>query len=323
MNGTPRSSKFRLLGRDGQGGGGLSTGTIIVIAVVCGCVAILALTLFLWRLLVRCCRPRESAPLPPVQDLAHHRREQQRAAFHSASSRPTTWVGGSLRSAPSHTPYASSAVSLLTQEKNPSVYTDDMATAESALPSPDDESKLYPPNPSFYRAADGAPSRQTRADSASVSQSSLPSDAGALSPSDSRESRPLSPSSSHTSPAASPARPQSRQPSLSRPPSSHSRARRPLSQVSDSPTSRSGLTVRSASGLRGGAPHLSGAVQIVLPAPLGPQPPYALEGPLSMYSSQQPSRSSVFADQWIGVGGSPRNSTLDVDGTSLPPLLTR
>lgn len=300
MHGTPTSPKFRVFGRDDSGRGGLSTGTVIIIAVVCGCVAILALALFLWRLLARCCRPKERAPLPPVQDLAHHRREQQRAAFAnglSAPSRPVTWVD-SL--GPSRTPHTGSAVSLLTNpENNPSVYTDDMMTTESTLPSPDGDNKLYPPNPSFYRNSDASSSRNTFNDNASSSHSSLVNVP-------SLPSMPISDTASAASHAVSHSRSQSRQTSVSQPPSTRSRSRvpsrgRPLSQVSDSPTSHSGFTMRSSSTFRGEPPHRSGSVQIILPAPLGPQPLYAGESH-SLYHNPQVSRSSVFADQWVSNG---------------------
>ena len=296
MNDTLTSAKFRLVGRDGSGnGGGLSTGTIIVIAVVCGCVAILALTLFLWRLLVRCCRTEKSAPLPPVQELAHHRREQQRAAFPQDSvSRPTTWVVP-----PSGTPYTGSSVSLLTsKERNGSAIMDDVATAESSTPSPIDDGKLYPPHPSFYRTSEAASSRNTLDDNAS-SRSSLPS---AVSPS---PTLPISESSSNASPFNTMSRSSSRQSSVPPAQSSYPRARapsasrgRPLSQISDSPTTRSGFTVRSSSTVRG-APHLPGnSIQIVLPAPLASQVPVGADGS-GMYTHHQHSRSSVFADQWL------------------------
>lgn len=216
MNDTPNSVKFRLVARD-DGGGGLSTGTIIVIAVVCGCVAILVLTLFLWRLLARCCRTKESAPLPPVQELAHHRREQQRAAFpaeFAAPSRPTTWVAPSTG-----TPFTGSSVSLLTnRDKNASAFTDEMGTAESSSPSPIDDNKLYPPNPSFYRSSDASSSRNTLDDNASSSQSSLRS---AVSPS---PTIPIPESGSHGSQShfSTMSRSQSGQGSLPCPTSSHS-----------------------------------------------------------------------------------------------------
>lgn len=310
MHGTPTTSKSRVFGRDSSGsGGGLSTGTIVIIAVVCGCVVILALTLFLWRLLARCCRSKESAPLPPVQDLAHHRREQQRTAFANglgASSRPVTWVD-SLGPSRARTPYTSSAVSLLTNpENNASVYTDDMMTTESSLPSPDGDNKLYPPNPSFYRSSDASSSRNTLNDNASSSHSSFVSPSPPM---------PISESPSSASQATSHSRTQSRQASITHPPSSRSRSRipsrgRPLSQASDSPTSHSGFTVRSSSTFRGGAPHRSGSVQIVLPTPLGPQPLYAGEGH-ALYHNPQVSRSSVFADQWLTSNNGTQNSSAE------------
>ena len=300
MNDTPNSAKFHLVARD-DGGGGLSTGTIIVIAVVCGCVAILVLALFLWRLLLRCCRTKESAPLPPVQELAHHRREQHRAAFpteFAAPSRPTTWSVP-----PTGTPYTGSSVSLLTsRDKNASTFADELGTTESYSPSPIDDNKLYPPNPSFYRSPDASSSRHTLDDNASSSQSSLRS---AVSPSPTipiPESGPNGSQSQFSIIAQS----QSRPGSLSRPTSSYSRRfvssaafrTRPLSQISDSPTTYSGFTVRSSSTVRG-APHRPGNnIQIVLPAPLAVN---ALEGDSVLYTHHQHSRSSMFADQWLST----------------------
>lgn len=77
--------------RDADSGGKLSTSTIVIIAVVSGCVVVLVLALFAWRLLARSCRRSKKVPLPPVQDLAHHR-EQQLSAFTDRNARPTTWV---------------------------------------------------------------------------------------------------------------------------------------------------------------------------------------------------------------------------------------
>lgn len=324
MHDTLNSSKFRFTARDGgQGGGsgsGLSTGTIIVIAVVCACVFLLALTLFLWRFFARCFGSRESAPLPPVQELAYHRREQQRAFEENAkaANRPMTWTD-----APTHSPYTGSAVSLLTNpEKNFSVYTDEM-TAESALPSPNDDGTLYPPNPSFYRASDASSSRNTLAESTAGSQGSLRS---AASPSSSPSpSAPLSESMSSTSQMTTMNR--STSGPISRPASAQSRSRvasasrgRRLSQISDSPTTASGFTTRSVSAsYRTGAPHRPGnSVQIVLPAPLAA---YAGDGQ-PMYNIPQMSRSSVFADQWLTAGNSDRRSTYN-ESTDMPRTQSR
>jgi hypothetical protein len=304
MNDTPKSAKFHIVVRDGSGngGGGPSTGTVTAIAVACGCVAILILALFLWRLLMRCCRSKKSVPLPPVQELAHHRREQQHAAFPSGLdtlSRPETWVVP-----PAGTPYSGSSVSLLTgREKNMSIFTDDVATAESSSPSSNDDSKLYPPNPSFYRTSDGPNSHNTLPDNASSSQSSLPS---AVSPS---LAMPTSENGSQPN-LVTPA--QSRLASGPRPRSSHSQSRvtsasrgRPLSQISDSPTTYSGFTTRSSSVVRG-APHRPGnSMQIILPAPLATQ---VSNGTEDMYSHYRHSRSSVFADRWLTPNTSNQNN---------------
>lgn len=149
---------------DNDGKSGLSTSSIIAIAVVCGCVGILIFTLFLWRLLVRCCKPKKSAPLPPVQDLAH-RRQQQSAAF--TASRQTQWLEPSKGSLHANDSFKTgSSISLLrTSEKNGSGYIDDSVTAESSVHSPvssEDEPPLQPPNPMFYppATANSSPPRQ-------------------------------------------------------------------------------------------------------------------------------------------------------------------
>lgn len=280
----------RVFSRDNGGSEGLSTDTIIIIAVVCGCVVVLALSLFMWRALKRCCSRSDSAPLPPVQGLAHHRRAVL-AEHYSVSSRPATWLDASADSFPPMPRQRSfnSAASLL-PEKNPSLYTDDLGTAESSHSSPvnlGDPAKLYPPNRVFYGSTDGGDH------SPAASQNSLPS--GSPSPVPFSEE-----SSSISHDAGSPdshgmTRSQS---SLSRPHSTRSRSQvrlaRRLSQIS-SGTGHTTQTRRSTSTVRG-APHLTN-MQIVLPAPLGPQPIYPGHSTTAQISRK--SSASGFADQWI------------------------
>lgn len=287
---------------DNDGKSGLSTSSIIAIAVVCGCVGILIFTLFLWRLLVRCCKPKKSAPLPPVQDLAH-RRQQQSAAF--TASRQTQWLDPSKASLHANDSFKTgSSISLLrTSEKNGSGYIDDSVTAESSVHSPvssEDEPPLQPPNPMFYPPATANSSPHASMISSESSDSGFPR--SMMSPSPTQQ-----PSEGHSSQISVESR------STSRPPRSRnttpSRMRqssrgRPVSQISEG-TSYSGHTLRSASTGRG-APHkpFSG-VQIVLPAPLAPE---AANIPRRTSSHGLSSRNSVFSDQWVAAGSRPVNA---------------
>jgi len=312
------SRGMRIVPRDGQNGS-LSTSTIIIIAVVCGCVLILVLSLFLWRLLIRYLKPKNSVPLPPKQDLAHHR-EQQLAAFEA--SRPTTsWLGDtfSLSGRGGSIGPTSSNVSLLTAtpERKASYYLDDANTAESTseLPSPlsNEDFILHAPNRTFVVSSSPHTSMTSMASIPEVAGPTTDYSSPTLSPSDTTSShshvtpmasRQFSMHRGSNSPSPTPARrSQSNTRSLSRPRS------RPTSMASFAPTAHSGHTQRSASTLRG-APHGPfSSVQIVLPTPLAPQLfPYGhppAEGTAIGPSEEMlPTRSSVFVDQWINVGSS-------------------
>ncbi len=301
-----------ILPRDG--GGGLSTSTIIVIAVVCGAVGILILTLFLWRLVARLFHREIPAPLPPVQALAHHR-EAQAAAF---ASRPTTWMDGSINGRSRHFLHpTSSSVSLIpgTPDWKSSFYTDEITTAESAYslssPVPHDDSDLPLPHPRFFGPPTGISS--PHASLHSMASSTASSEASSSPPSG------LSPSPSASAPesthdlAVEPvgtlptSQSNNRTPRL--PPEARSASRpRPTSMISLSGSVRSARTMRSNGTTIRGTPHgpLSN-VQIILPTPLAPQVhPYMYplaEGSFSNLDFSDSARSSV-VDQWVSVGGS-------------------
>lgn len=309
MNANPMTP-VRVLPRDGDGGSGLSTGSIIAIVVVCACVGILILSLFLWRLLVRLCRPKKSAPLPPVQELAHYR-EQQIAAMagRKSMSRPEAWTNDSLNSRKSQALYSTNSALSLLPERIPSQYTDECATAESAssLPSPvyGEEPQLHPPNPTFFGSAGDLTSSPR---GSCISTGSLGPSTSSLAPSPS-SGGPLSETASTVSHFTATSHNLPLQPSYfasnARPPRarsnfrSQSRGRR-LSQMSAGTTTPSLYTVHSSSAVRG-APHAShSSVQIVLPAPLG-SPPH-LHPHSDAYRGEQTQRSSVFVDKWVTAG---------------------
>ncbi|KAI0724357.1 hypothetical protein C8T65DRAFT_733993 [Cerioporus squamosus] len=318
-----------LVRRDADSGGGLSTSTIVIIAVVSGCVVVLALTLFAWRLLARSCRRTRTVPLPPVQDLAHHR-EQQLSAFTDRNARPTTWVdppGSSVyqprpRIYSSHFLAASgSSASLIRDRGTPdfastvsrgptrenSWTVEDATSAESSpYPTPLSTEELMPPNPSFL-PGDGI---------------SDPNAAMPTSPSELNHSVESSASvANNNSPYSSPVR--ARPPRAS---ASASRSRsRPMSMVS-SYTSHSLQTSHSVNMLRGPAHSIHSNVQIVLPAPLAPElypQPHPLadlggfERASSFYGGGD--RRSV-ADQWLyaaPAGSRPQSiARLDRDASS-------
>jgi len=312
------SRGMRILPRDG-GGGTLSTSTIVIIAVVCGCVLLLVLSLFLWRLLVRFFKPKTSAPLPPKQDLAHHR-EQQLAAF--SASRPTTaWLGDtfSLGGRGDSLGPTSSNISLLTgtPERKASYYMDDVATAESTseLPSPlsNEDLVLAAPNPTFV-LPDSAHTSLTSMTSSSSGISPVADPSSTIPPSDTASSHSyVTAGGSHlfVSRGSNPPSPTPARRSQSNPRSlSHPRSR-PVSTSSFSGTTHSVFTQRSGSVLRG-VPHAPySGVQIVLPTPLAPQVhPYMqplVEGSttsLRLENFPDSGRSSTFVDQWIHIGSS-------------------
>lgn len=316
MNAAPSPPVTHLFARDGDGSGnGLSTGSIIAIVVVCACVGILVLALFLWRLLIRFCRPNHPAPLPPVQELAH-RREQQLAALaeQRMENRPTTWLDDSFNSRGSQMLYqASSAQSLLPQgtpERKSSIQTDgdEGATAESMSPLPSPvpmEPPLHPPNPAFFGSSgwdssNSSPNNSPR--DSFIGASGNPGIEPAPSPSPSVPFSSSSSSGSHITAAGSqPFQSSSSHATYPRQMRSRSNYRtdaqgRRLSLVSSVGTNFSSPGFRSTSVIRG-APHSRhSTVQIVLPAPLGPHSP--MEG----YGNQEARRSSVMADQWVMAG---------------------
>ena len=317
MDPLPSNSR-RIFSRDGNGGG-LSTGDIIGIAAACGCVVILILALFLWRLLSRCCRRKSTVPLPPVQNLAHVR-EQQLAILNA--NRSTVWLDDSVNSRSKRFLHSTASdVSLISgmPERKNSFYTDEGATAESSttFPSPlsTNDVSLPPPNPMFFNTASPHSSMTSMASS---------SGSGEVVPVDATPPEVGSPvsdvPSDHTSFSATPrARPQpsssSGSPHARSVSRSASRQRsRPTSMISLAATSYSGHTVqtmRTTNSIIRGAPHGPHSnVQIILPAPLAPEVyPYMqplAEGSVSSFTigAQTPSRGSVFADQWVMAGNS-------------------
>ncbi|EED81257.1 predicted protein [Postia placenta Mad-698-R] len=153
--------------RDGTSDNGkLSTGTIIIIVVVCGSVVVLASILFLWRLLFRQCNRKKSNPLPPVQLLAHERQEHATTfadgkAFYSTSSLNGSMHKLTLQHAPS---FASLLPRDASSSRQNSVFVDDATSAESipTLGPPVSADNLTPPNPPFnpYISAESVESMQ-------------------------------------------------------------------------------------------------------------------------------------------------------------------
>ncbi|KAI0321117.1 hypothetical protein OF83DRAFT_1168717 [Amylostereum chailletii] len=260
--------------------------TTIIIAVVASLGA-LVLFFALWRL-VRGCR-RRSAPLPPVQPLAHHREHQlaqfveHKVATSESTARPETWL----------TPASSSNLALLppTPARQLSLSTQESASSEHDHPLSLYGEPLQPPNPSFF--PDARP--------VSGSSSTLSSSAGASS----------DPSS----------------PSTQSPNSASSRTRRVSTlSASTSRTSNTTHTSRSRSTYRAfprpAAPHAPHSnIQIVLPTPLAPDLyPHMVGGEnphsrsVSVGGVEDPRRTSwaggSLADGWTGVtAGIPRSSS--------------
>lgn len=293
-----------------DGGGHLSTSTVIVIAVVCGAVGILILTLFLWRLVARLFHRDTPAPLPPVQALAHHR-EAQAAAF---SSRPTTWMDGSINGRSRHFLHpTSSSVSLIptTPERKSSFYADEVTTAESgySLNSPlsNDDADLPLPHPRFFGSATGLNS--PHASMHSMASSTTSSDAytppGGMTPSQSGSAPGSTPDlATTTSGSPLPSLPSSYRPPRTPPDARPGSRPRPLSMISLSGSVHSAHTMRSNGTTIRGTPHgpLSN-VQIIMPTPLAPQVhPYM--HPLAGGEFSESARSS-YVDQWVVLGGKP------------------
>ncbi|KAI0639207.1 hypothetical protein C8Q77DRAFT_1152201 [Trametes polyzona] len=323
----------RLVRRETEQSGKLSTSTIIIIAVVCGSVVILASVLFVWRNLARSCRRSRKVPLPPVQDLAHHR-EQQLAAFADRNaSRPATWVDG-----PAHHPRLYSSHFLSASASNASLirgssdYTtpsrsptrenswavEDATSAESSpspYPSPLSTEDLRAPNPSYFSVGMNAHNSMASVVSDSSEGGGGNGNGGsALTTSPSELTPSVESSASLVRTAAPPAR--------ARPPRTPRSRSRPMSMVSSSGTMHS---VHSAAGttLRGPAHSIHSNVQIVLPAPLAPEL-YPAQRPTddrfstygggmsrvsSFYALGEGDRRSV-ADPWLsGASGSSRSQS--------------
>ncbi|KAL1952160.1 hypothetical protein VTO73DRAFT_1309 [Trametes versicolor] len=312
------------LARRDDSGGKLSTSTIIIIAVVCGCVVLLVFTLFLWRNIARSCRRDRNIPLPPPQDLAHHR-EQQLAAFADRnSSRPATWVEPHPRMYSAHFLSASASNASLIRgssdysrgpSRENSWVAEDAATSAESSPSPYphplsvENEDFRAPNPSYF--GDVNPHNSM----ASVASDS--SDGGGmLTTSPSELTHSVESSASLVRNAVSPARP--------RPPRTSRSQSRALSIVSSAGTMHSMRTTQSTNMLRGPAHSIHSNIQIVLPAPLAPElypPGRPTDDRISMYGST-PRTSSFYgvsgegdrrstADPWLG-GASRSQSRVDV-----------
>lgn len=287
--------------------------TVFIIAIVAACIVALVFALFVWRFLARQFR-RSRVPLPPVQDLAHHR-EHQTVSFADRSVRPTAWVdplsqkprvysshflsvsGSSaslIRNSPDFTPNRGSI------RENSWVVEDATSTENSPLPTPLMATDLLPPNPSFVPASKNLLGSMASVASASDDGISEVHESPALgvptSPSDATHS-----AESFMSSPLPPARPRPPRPSRSR--------TRTTSIISSSGTATSIHSVGNT--LRGPAHSIHSNVQIVLPAPLAPQlysPPEGLAigipGPIrrsaSLYSTMGDRKS--IADQWVMVG---------------------
>ena len=340
--------------RDADSVGKLSTSTIVIIAVVSGCVVVLVLALFAWRLLARSCRRSKKVPLPPVQDLAHHR-EQQLSAFTDRNARPTTWVdppGSSIhqphpRLYSSHFLSASaSSASLIRHGSSPDFAStasrgptrenswgvEDATSAESS-PYPLSTEELMPPNPSFLPVVGANP--HTSMTSVASSSSDAISDANAALPTSPSEqthsvesSVSLANNANSNSPYGSPVR--------ARPPRASRSRSRPMSIVSSN-TNHSLQTSHSINTLRGPAHSIHSNIQIVLPAPLAPElypqaeaqmqaHPLADAGGLgfermsSFYGGGD--RRSV-ADQWLLAGSRPQSmARIDREASSGSPRMS-
>ncbi|KAH9855445.1 hypothetical protein C2E23DRAFT_893370 [Lenzites betulinus] len=258
--------------READSGGKLSKSTIIIIAVVCGSVVLLAFALFIWRNLALSCRRSRNVPLPPVQDLAHHR-EQQLAAFADrASTHPATWAdvphprvysAHFLSATASNSSLIRGSADFTNQSRSPtrenSWAVEDATSAESSpspYPTPLSADDLRAPNPSYYTV--GINPHNSMASVASGS-----SEGGeALTTSPSEFAPSIESSASLVRNAVAPARP--------RPPRNSRSRSRPFSVVS-SATTHSVQTTHSISAFRGPAHSIHSNIQIVLPAPLAPE----------------------------------------------------
>ncbi|OCH96610.1 hypothetical protein OBBRIDRAFT_13315 [Obba rivulosa] len=292
-------------------GGKLSTSTIIIIAVVCGCVVVLVCSLFLFRLIFRICRPRESAPLPPVQPLAHHREQQLTSLSERKSTRPPTFFESDTLLPRPYSRHisnpSSSAASLLPDvselpSRQSSYHPEDGVSGEdSSAPSPVSfDSPLHIPTTQFSSGFNGegsVASSEEPGDATPPPLSMSPSPSAPVSEASSMNmSYPISTRSYNNSPSrSSPLRTSTRSPSRH-----HTR---PMSIVS----SASIRTMQSRSTLRG-LPHSPYSnIQVVLPAPLAPELyPYSqeMQGRYTFSSTEGTSvdRNTVFSDRWVPVG---------------------
>ncbi|KAH9937500.1 uncharacterized protein B0H18DRAFT_199818 [Fomitopsis serialis] len=279
--------------RDGSSnGGGLSTSTVIIIAVVCGSVLILASVLFLWRCFVRLVHRKKSNPLPPVQLLAHQRGPHttslsERKTFYSSDADST--FGLTYKTGLAHTPSDGSLTpggSVYPSRSN-SANTEDGVSTEtvSALGQPLSVDTAMLPNLDVA----GATSR----DNLTQSPSTALSDASSI----------------HSHVTSSNGHLTARTP---RPfPRSQSR---PLSLASSTATMQTFQSTQSKRSVIRGAPHSRhSSIQIILPAPLAPESyPYEqlamnAMGSRSSYffnSGQDDAsvRGSVASDQWVQGG---------------------
>ncbi|KAF9499869.1 hypothetical protein BDN71DRAFT_1441486 [Pleurotus eryngii] len=287
--------------------------TTIIIAVCVG-VGTAVILLFIIRVIYRmhARRPSNTAPLPPVQPLAHdrERRLAQLDAWRDSSyplAVPVTFssaVGGSKTSlltkeAESGFQEPSRHASFIHSEQG----VDDITVLVSTRPM---DPSLPLPNPSFHH------------DSASSSSLGLgsESDLGSGSP-----TPPLTPSLSHAS-FVQPPNSGSRSGSPSTPPPTRTTSRRrPVSSVS----AASIRTTRSTRNTIRGTPHSPHSnVQIILPAPLAPEVfHYATndDGRRSIHSDPSNHiRRMSLADKWApgSLNAAARQSTLLNNGEQPP-----
>ncbi|KAI0374367.1 hypothetical protein BV20DRAFT_1041338 [Pilatotrama ljubarskyi] len=319
----------RFIRRDSDSGRKLSQSTIIIIAVVCGCVVLLVFALFLWRNLARSCRRSRKVPLPPVQDLAHHR-EQQLAAFSDrASSRPATWVDPPMfhpRAYSAHFLSASASNASLIRHSPDFTNTSRSPTREGSWAvedTPSSESSPYPtplstedlraPNPSYFAM------NPDNSMASVVSESSDMASSSAFTTSPSELAHSAESSASLLQNAYAPARP--------RPPRVSRSRSRPLSMVSSAGTMHSMQTSQSMNMLRGPAHSIHSNIQIVLPAPLAPELYPAMrpmDDRISVYGGA--SRTNSFygfggegdnrrstADPWLGHSPSPSRASVRME----------
>ncbi|KAG7450304.1 uncharacterized protein BT62DRAFT_927621 [Guyanagaster necrorhizus] len=236
---------------------GISSQTIIIIAVCASVGGLVLLVVFVRTIRSACARSAaQTAPLPPVQPLAHHREHQLAKFYKSNTSRPSTTYDPSNLAAPR--PFASDASSIRTSKasllvpdspgpNSPSRH----ASSLNAYDAAEDISlnnapmELDVPNPSFQVS--------TRASSSTLSSSE----------------------NSHTPPETPPSQssgsisrfPHQQTRSLSSAKPASARRPRPLSLASSTNTV---LSKSSRTNLRTGISHGPHNVQIVLPAPLAP-----------------------------------------------------